>query len=110
MHLVGGLQQVISGCCIGMNVMLQAYHVIKSSLSNPRNQMPQGSYVTNYTMHLLFSEQLTHLTQQVVSSFLAVHINATVRWQLTQVLHNVLPLLIHAILNNTHSIGAKGGS
>ena len=82
----------------------------KSTLSNPSHQLPQGLYVTTSMTHLLLSEQVAHLAQQAVSSFPAVHINATVRWQLTKALHNVLPLLIHAILNNTHSIGAKGAS
>ena len=36
-----------------------------------------------------------------------MHINATVRWHLTKVLHSVLPFFMHASFNDTHSIGAK---
>ena len=90
--------------------MLQAYHMAKSTLSNPYNELSQSSYMTTSTTHFLFSVHLVHFLQQAVSSFLTVHVNATVRGQLTKALHNVLSFFKHTIFNVPHSFGAKRAS
>ena len=80
----------------------------KSTLSNPCNELSQGSYVATSTTFLFFSVHLAHFLQQALSSFLTVHVNATVRGQFTKALHNVLSFLQHTIFNVPHSIWAQG--
>ena len=87
--------------------MLQAYHMAKSTLSNPCNELSQSLYVTTSMTHLLFSVHLAHFLQQALSSFLTVHVNATVRGQFMKALHNVLSFLQHTIFNVPHSVGAQ---
>ena len=68
---------------MSVNVMLQAYHMAKSTLSNPCNELSQSSYVATSTTHFQFSVNFAHFRQQTFSSFFTVLINATVRGQFT---------------------------
>ena len=90
-----------------MNVMLQTYHMAKSTLSNPCNELSQSPYVATSTTHFLFSVHFAHFHQQALSSFLTVLINAAVRRQFTEALHYVLSFLLHTIFNVTHGVGAQ---
>ena len=92
---------------MSVNVMLQAYHMAKSTLSNPCNELSQSSSVATSTTHFLFSVYFAHFHQQALSSFFTVLINATVRRQFTKALHYVLSLLMHTIFNVSHGVGAQ---
>ena len=87
--------------------MLQAYHMAKSTLSNPCNELSQSSYVATSTTHFMFSVHFAHFHQQALSSFFAVLINATVRRQFTKTLHYVLSFLLHTTFNVVHGVGAQ---
>ena len=87
--------------------MLQSYHMAKSTLSNPCNELSQSSYVATSMTHFLFSVYFAHFHKQVLRSFFTVLINATVRRQFTKSLHNVLFFLPHTIFNVPHSVGAQ---
>ena len=87
--------------------MLQAYHMAKSTLSNPCNELSQSPYVATSTTHFLFSVHFAHFRQQALSSFFTVLINAAVRRQFTEALQYVLSFLLHTIFNVTHGVGAQ---
>ena len=64
---------------MSVNVMLQTYHMAKSTLSNPCNELSQSSYVATSMTYFLFNVHFAHFLQQALSSFLTVLLNGAVR-------------------------------